>query len=324
MKRALFTAALAILGLSGAAASGETRAAAVPTVPVSEPDLVKPRVLWLPPATIGPATKGTIAVELVIEKGWHIYWPGQNDSGSPLTIDLKLPKGWNAGPVQWPAPMRHKADGDLLDHVLEGRAVLLVDIDVATQDRLEAIGPPLKIGASLNWMVCKDACTVGSAEVEIAASMNVAERKEEAKVVAAARAALPKPLPAVGDVLVTWIKGPPGSEDDFGTLKIRAPRATSIEFYPHADSIPAAEVLKGCATKSDGMTIKLGRPIGEAKGPRPVKGVLKVVRPGNESNPAERDKAPKQAVEYFAIDLPATATPEPGPGRVPEFETPRR
>ncbi|MFM9098110.1 MAG: protein-disulfide reductase DsbD N-terminal domain-containing protein [Phycisphaerales bacterium] len=36
--------------------------------------------------------------------GWHVYWENPGDSGSAPRIELTLPRGWEAGAVQFPRP----------------------------------------------------------------------------------------------------------------------------------------------------------------------------------------------------------------------------
>jgi len=297
-----------------------------PAVQVKEPELVRPRLIWVPPAPadspspdqIAPRRSGqprlaVLAIQLEIEPGWHVYWPGQNDSGSPVEVDLTLPEGWKAGPVQWPAPVRHVADGDLLDHVLEGRPVLMIPIEApsspgASGDAAVQAAPP-RITAKLAWMVCKEACKVGKAELEVDAPLAAPDRSPAAdlSIVASARKATPRPLAASA--------GPGGeggvvaritSESAAAGLRLRiaARGASRLEFYPHADSVPTADPLRECVSRGPELDIRLVEPAGGAggagdggaasseKAPR-VRGVLRVVRPGK-----------PESVELFEVDLP--------------------
>src|SRR5205823_7777760 len=55
-------------------------------------------------ATIVPGQPLTVALRLRIEDGWHTYWRNPGDSGLPTTLDWKLPAGFRAAPIEWPAP----------------------------------------------------------------------------------------------------------------------------------------------------------------------------------------------------------------------------
>ena len=51
---------------------------------------------------------GTLWVDLHldIDPGWHVYWRNPGDSGLPTEIAWKLPAGFSAGEIAWPAPER--------------------------------------------------------------------------------------------------------------------------------------------------------------------------------------------------------------------------
>lgn len=306
-------------GLTGAPA------ASAPAAQAKEPELVRPRLIWVPPASTdslprdqreakrpGQPRQAVLVIQLEIEPGWHIYWPGQNDSGSPVEIDLALPEGWKAGPVKWPAPVRHVADGDLLDHVLEGRPVLIVPIEVppaTAASGAAAEGASLKITAKLAWMVCKEACKVGKAELVVGAPLTAPDRSPAADlaIVESARKAIPRPLAAPAGsggegAVVARITSESASAGP--RLRIAARGASRLEFYPHADAVPAADPLRECVSKGPELDIRLVEPAGGAGGagsggaasgekvPR-VRGVLRVVRPGK-----------PESVELFEVDLP--------------------
>ena len=48
-----------------------------------------------------------------MQPGWHVYWNGRNDTGTPVRITLTVPEGFAAGDVLWPAPVRHVAAGEI-------------------------------------------------------------------------------------------------------------------------------------------------------------------------------------------------------------------
>src|SRR5260221_9344906 len=83
-------------------------------------------------ATVQAGQKFHIGVWYKIEPEWHIYWKYAGDSGIPTEIQWQLPPGFQAGPLQWPLPGRHKEPGDL-EVFAYGSEVLLYT---------EVIGPP--------------------------------------------------------------------------------------------------------------------------------------------------------------------------------------
>jgi thiol:disulfide interchange protein DsbD len=51
-----------------------------------------------------PGETATVALRLAIEPGWHTYWRNPGESGLPTTLEWRLPPGYAAGSIAWPAP----------------------------------------------------------------------------------------------------------------------------------------------------------------------------------------------------------------------------
>lgn len=145
--------------------------------------------------TARPGTELSVGVRLVLAPGRHVYWKYPGDSGAAPVVDWKLPEGWVAGPIAWPTPHRLVQDG-LVSYVYEGEVLLPVSLQVPAG---AAAGDAI-LGATVHWVACSDeACTSGSdacqARVEIREDPPVAD-PAHAAAFAAARASLPKELPA--------------------------------------------------------------------------------------------------------------------------------
>ena len=76
-----------------------------------------------------PGTTATVALRLAIEPGWHTYWRNPGDSGLPTTLDWRLPQGYAAGAIAWPAPRALPA-GPLVNYGYEGEVLHLVPLTV--------------------------------------------------------------------------------------------------------------------------------------------------------------------------------------------------
>ena len=53
-----------------------------------------------------PGRSLALALRLRMIPHWHTYWRNPGDSGQPTALEWRLPPGWSAGPIQWPAPRR--------------------------------------------------------------------------------------------------------------------------------------------------------------------------------------------------------------------------
>lgn len=185
-----------------------------------------------PRVTVTPVTAATTAVpgetilllwRFDLADNWHLYWNGRNDSGFPPAVKMDLPPGWQSGPLLWPAPERHLTAGEILDHVYHGQLRLLQELTVPADAKP---GQVVTIPTRLDWLVCKDECVPGKAELELTLTIAaVAEPTAEAAEVAAALAALPGPAPADGLDLI-W---------NASSVAMVVPGSAGLEFYPATD-----------------------------------------------------------------------------------------
>jgi thiol:disulfide interchange protein/DsbC/DsbD-like thiol-disulfide interchange protein len=135
--------------------------------------------------------KNTIAIRLDMDDHWHTYWQHSGDTGFPTAVEWELPEGIKAGPLQWPAPMWIDLFG-IVSFAYEGEVLLLADLEVPDS----YAGSSVKLEASVSWLVCKEACIPGSAEVSL--TIPVSDSRDPsswAKEFEASRDSMPKDLP---------------------------------------------------------------------------------------------------------------------------------
>lgn len=139
-------------------------------------------------AGIGPGTSW-VALRLVPEQGWHVYWSNPGDSGQPTSVKWTLPAGVEAGPIEWPAPHSFRF-GPLTSYGYAEEVLHMVPIKVPAGFSGAAV--PLK--ADVRWLVCAGVCVPGKATLSLdlpfSAKPNPDARWKAA--FAAARAAVPR------------------------------------------------------------------------------------------------------------------------------------
>lgn len=231
--------------------------------------------LYTQHSRVEPGQVTWVAVAFDIADQWHIYWPGQNDTGMSPVIDWKLPEGWKIGQPRWPAPRRYVAPGDLLDHVLEQRTVVLFPLKAP--DRVVP-GSGAMIFAHAEWLVCKDMCVAESQELmysyRFVGSLGnpmPEMRREDAQVIAKARAALPQPLPKSGSPVKA------GLTDD-GRLEIRSDTPGELVFSPHESGRTVLDVHDSCVSETGALNVTF-----KPGDDRPVQGVISLREPGEQA-----------------------------------------
>ncbi|MEO8537085.1 MAG: thioredoxin family protein [Betaproteobacteria bacterium] len=141
-----------------------------------------------------PGTTATVALRLEIRPGWHTYWRNPGESGLPTTLDWRLPSGYVAGAIEWPAP-HTLAAGPLTNYGYEGTVLHLVPVQVPVG---ATPGSDVALTARAEWLVCKETCIPEG--VDLALTLPVAARAEPDPrwqlAIAATREALPRAAPA--------------------------------------------------------------------------------------------------------------------------------
>jgi thiol:disulfide interchange protein DsbD len=231
-----------------------------------EAELVPEKTALTPGGTV------TVALRLVMERGWHTYWRNPGESGLPTTLKWTLDDGLTAGPIQWPAP-RALPVGPLVNYGYEGEVLLLTDVTATS--RL-GTGRAVNIAARADWLVCKEICIPEGADLSL--TLPVAERADSdprwATTIARTRGELPRPLEG-------WNVSAAGRGDKVELTL--APDAGAgdpgeVRFFPYSEgkiepSAPQALAREGAKLK---LTLPVSsQPVGEFTR---VAGVLRASR----------------------------------------------
>ncbi len=114
-------------------------------------------------SAITPGKPFTVGVRLVMAPDWHTYWKYSGDFGLPTEIDWQLPPGFKAGPIQWPVPERQVTGGDIVTFGYEHEVLLMAEITPPA----DLANAPVTLKAKASWLVCKESCVPGDAEVQL-------------------------------------------------------------------------------------------------------------------------------------------------------------
>ncbi len=131
---------------------------------------------------IVPGKPFTVAVIIEHELLWHTYWRDPGATGKPTTVTWKLPEGFTAAPLQWPAPHATPSDDGVVN-LLEGRALLLSEI---TPPAVTKNGDTVNIEATVKYLVCNDeaGCFPGSGIVSLTLPVKETAVKDPAQTAA--------------------------------------------------------------------------------------------------------------------------------------------
>lgn len=178
------------------------------------------------PAAV-PGSEVDVGIQIVTERGWHIYWRNPGDSGEPPRMQWQLPAGVTAGELEWPVPMRLTTTAGT-DFGYQGTIVLLSTL------RLPATLPPgtIRVGGELRWLACHDICVPQSGQLEAPIRIGSAASIDEAarQLLQAAAGRLARPLPARYRAEAASL--PDGFRLTLVTGRVTNAPITRAEFFP--------------------------------------------------------------------------------------------
>ncbi len=125
---------------------------------------VEASLVALAPGEAAEPGELVVGLRLVHQPHWHTYWL-QPGTGYPTSLDWQLPPGWTAGPIRWPAPHRvYDTAKNLAGNGYEG--VVTLPVTLAPPPGYDPT-TPVTLRAKADWLMCKDVCVPGSAELTL-------------------------------------------------------------------------------------------------------------------------------------------------------------
>lgn len=115
-------------------------------------------------ASLQPGHPFWVALKMTHDEHWHSYWINAG-TGYPTSLTWTLPEGFTAGPIVWPTPHAVKdSSGKITGNGYEGQVLLFTQI---TPPANLAAGSTITLKAAAEWLMCKDSCMPGDAQIEL-------------------------------------------------------------------------------------------------------------------------------------------------------------
>lgn len=256
--------------LATPSALAATSALALQTSSIAAAEPMQTKALHAQPELIAPQSGliagqlNTIAITFVMKDKWHVYWPGQNETGMPpegkltATIDGQSAEGLEFGEWKWPTPYRHVLPGDILDYVYHQR--LTIPLTVSPPE--SAAGKSLTIEADLRWLVCDEACVLEHSAIKLTLPVISSSQADSLKPgpnkrhIDEALLKVPKPI---SKLVEGRSDKPPSIKLEGDTVVIQVPGAKQLAFLPLAEGVRVSNALKAGEVESDTIRIELDR-----------------------------------------------------------------
>ena len=226
--------------------------------------------LAVPPAQIYPGQQFKAGLYFKLAPGWHVYWLNPGDSGLPPSIVWQLPAGISAGGLQFPAPRRLPL-GPLMDYGYENEVLFPVAVQVATGFRRTRLS--VTLGAAVKWLVCREVCVAGSAELSVertalGAAPALPATTQDAPLLARFEHTVPPALPATDQAHFS------SAGANLVLAVTTGRRESSAQFFPADQNLIANAAPQVVKPLADGFQLTLVKDENLTAAPRELHGVI--------------------------------------------------
>ncbi len=257
--------------------------------------------LVTPEDQIYPGGDNSVGLYFKLEPGWHVYWKNAGDSGEAPRIQWTLPEGVTAGPMQFPAPKRLPL-GPLMDFGYENEVLFPMKLEVAPTVRQgKAV-----LHAKVNWLVCREVCIPGKAELETVLGMLPTKPPAEARSAVDAdlmsrfEKLLPTPAPADYKVVFQPTK------DGFRLGIVTGRKEREAVFFPDEQNILDNPAKQTVLPTSKGLILELKKDASLTAAPAQLAGVLELAGGRAFAVTALPGKVEAGGFEFFWLPLMRT------------------
>ena len=263
-KRAMLVVMFAVLCFSGIAFAQLHELGNGTAVAVHAPHVTAE--LLSSTSEINPDAPVKVALVLHLDPGWHVYWINAGDSGEPPAIDWILPPGLQAGPMQFPSPVRLPL-GPLMDYGYQGTAVFPFALHGSTSTATRSLA---KVKAHARWQVCREVCLPERAWLGLNLPSNSASATAQRRLITSAIQREPAPLPAGDSVRVS------GTRNRLKVMLHTGGSETVAEFFPFDEFLLRNAANQEVTPDATGAQLTLERGDISDTLPASLKGVIEL------------------------------------------------
>jgi thiol:disulfide interchange protein len=226
--------------------------------------------LVVPQRGINPGEPVDAGIYFKLDQGWHVYWKNAGDAGEPPRIRWTLPTGVTAGEMQFPAPKR-LPNGPLMDYGYEDEVLFPFTLSVA-----KSVKPgPAALHAKADWIVCREVCIPGKAELEVPVTITsqpvmAVALVDDAKIYKRLLGGLPEPLPSSAKVVFS------PTATGFKLAILTGKREESASFFPADQNVLDNPAPQNSASVSNGVVLELKKDANLAATPATLAGVVEL------------------------------------------------
>jgi len=112
---------------------------------------------------VNPGAPFHVGIHFQLDDHWHVYWKNPGDAGLQPKFSWNLPDGFQLEAIQWPYPKKIMVGG-LANYGYEDEVLLIARLMPPADPESRQ---QINIGVAAEWLVCKEECIPGEANLEI-------------------------------------------------------------------------------------------------------------------------------------------------------------
>jgi len=226
--------------------------------------------LVVPPSALVRGQPAKAGLYFKLEHGWHVYWKNAGDSGEPPRMKWTLPEGIAAGPLLFPAPKRLPL-GPLMDFGYEDEVLFPFSITASP----DAKGNEAVLHAKVDWLVCREVCIPGKAELEIRRLLaNPGDTAYPADADASLYERLSNRVPPAPPA--TFKAGFKPTAQGFRLTVLTGQKETQAAFFPADQNILDNPAPQKVTPAAQGLTLDLKKDANLTANPAQLRGVIEL------------------------------------------------
>jgi thiol:disulfide interchange protein DsbD len=221
-------------------------------------------------STAAPGRTIQVALRQKITPGWHTYWRNPGSAGQATELGWRLPAGWKAGAMTWPAPERLLLQ-TLMNYGYENEVLLPVSIAVPASAKP---GATARLAATVRLLVCKDQCIPEHADIQLSVPVTKTPAADPRWGGPIGQAISGAPRPA--GLTAVWSMAGQSLKLAVTGNALATGRLGGVYFYPYATDVIDHDAVQRTERGSQGVTLTLKPGYALTHGPRPavISGVL--------------------------------------------------
>jgi len=261
-------------------------------------------------STIQPGVPFTLGLQFTIDRTWHTYWANPGETGIPTSLELTLPEGFTAGPLQFPVPKKFITDyGFGVREAGYGYETSVIHPMTVTPPAPLTHGQKITLSGKSAWLMCDpNTCVPGKADLSITLEVGAAAAPSpEATAIASAVSRLPQPVAAPAKVALEGTQVVLTATLPAGSI----PEGAKLAFHPLKNQVFDAFADAAVTVAGESVTISAAKHKSLTAAPPDFAGVLVIEVPGKKTG-FEISTSAVTATATPPATAPATPSADPG------------